>query len=118
MARQPIGIARAVPALVARAHERREVPQAGDLGEDLRAADRVRAHDDALAAVQRPREVEDPSRHGELADVVQDRHELELEHHVGREPQLLADLPAVHGEAVGVVRRAGVVVAQRVDELG
>ena len=35
-----------------------------------------------------------------------------------REPQLVADAAAVHGEAVGVIRRAGVVVAQGVDELG
>src|SRR6185436_15104658 len=53
----------------------------------------------------------------ELADVVQDRDELELEQDVRREPQLGPDAPAVPGQPVGVIGRAAVVRAQRGDQL-
>jgi hypothetical protein len=103
---------------VARAHERREVGEPGDLRQDLRATDGVPTDDCALAAVERSGEVEDRGRHRELADVVEDRDELELEHLVRGQLQLVTDRAAVDREAVGVLGRPDVVVAQRVDQLG
>jgi len=83
---------------------------------DVRSGQRTLGLDGSQRTVRSVR-VEDAGRHRQLADVVEDRHELELEELVGREMQLLADRAAGGGEPVRVVRGAEVVDPQRLDEL-
>src|SRR5439155_18559048 len=68
---QPIGVATAVEALVARAHERRGAGQGGCRREDLLADAGMLAHERPLPVVERARLGEDRVRNRDLAAVVE-----------------------------------------------
>ena len=72
-ARQAVGVAGAVPALVLGADRRRQVRERRDRGDDALAHRRVRPHDQPLGLVEAARLLQDRLRHAELADVVQER---------------------------------------------
>src|SRR3954471_395790 len=109
---QAVGIAAAVPRLVRRAYEEGEVLEAGDLGEQLLAGDRVAANPRALLRVERPLPVEEVRVDRELADVVQHRDELDLGRLERVQGQALGDVARERGQAVAVVGRRRVVAAQ------
>ena len=110
-----LGVAGAVEALVVRPHDRHEVAQRLDRRED-RPTDRgVGAHDHPLVGAQRAGLVQDRVRHADLADVVQQRTELDATQLVRRKPHLVRDRPRERGDPRGVA--AGVWIA-RVDRGG
>src|SRR3954471_5758486 len=112
VAAQAVGVAAAVPRLVRRAHEEREVLEPGDLGEQLLAGDRVAPDPRALLRVERPLPVEEVRVDRELADVVQHRDELDLGRLERVQGQALGDVARERGQAVAVVGRRRVVAAQ------
>jgi len=71
VAAQPVGIPRAVVALVVPADDGLQVPGEFDGGEQLEAPDRVHLHDLELLARQRARFVQDLVRHPDLPQVVE-----------------------------------------------
>src|SRR5918992_3568579 len=73
LAGQPVGIARAVPALVGAAHDRQHVREKLHRRQDLLPDHRVALHDLALLGGERPGLVQDRLRHGQLSDVVEGR---------------------------------------------
>ena len=74
LAGEPVGVAVAVPVLVARAHDAADVAeQAADPLQHLLALDRVRLDDRALLGVELAGLVDDLRRDADLADVVQQR---------------------------------------------
>ena len=90
VAGEAVGVAAAVEALVARAHELRDVGQRRRGGQDALADERVAAHERPLVLVQRPGLVEDRVGDGELADVVQLGALADRAHHVDVEPEPVA----------------------------
>src|SRR3954469_9231376 len=112
VAAQAVGVAAAVPCLVRRAHEEGEVLEAGDLGQQLLAGDRVAADARALLRVERPLPVEEMRVDRELADVMQDRDELDLGRLERVEGQALGDVARERGETVAVIGRRRVVAAE------
>src|SRR3954471_21463691 len=112
VAAQAVGVAGAVPRLVRRAHEEREVLEPGDLGEQLLAGDRVAPDPRALLRVERPLPVEEVRVDRELADVVQHRDELDLGRLERVQGQALGDVARERGEAVAVIGRRRVVAAE------
>ena len=82
------GIALAVPALVAGAHDAADVLQLVDRGDDLLAELRVRLDQEALLVGQRPGLQQHRVRDADLADVVEERAELQPLQRVAVEPEL------------------------------
>ena len=70
---EAVGVALAVPALVAGPHNRGEVREDLDARHQLAADRGVGAHRHPLLIVQRPRLEQDLTRHRDLAEVVQHR---------------------------------------------
>src|SRR5207253_6521052 len=77
LAGEAVRIAATVPALVARADDRRDVRERLDRREDPLADDRVRAHHRPLLVVERRALVQHRLRDADLADVVEERAELD-----------------------------------------
>jgi hypothetical protein len=113
VARQPVGVAAAVPALVLVAHGRGHRLQAGERPQDALADHGVLAHQLPLAGVEPARLVQHAVGHADLADVVQQRDRL----HVGDlwlgEPEPSGDRHREHAHAVGVVARVAVARLER-----
>ena len=91
--RRPVlGIAAAVPALVARADEVADAPeQAADLLEHALAVDRVGLDDGALLIGELPGLVDDLRGDADLADVVKERGQLGVALRLRVEPSSAAD---------------------------
>src|SRR5262249_31643293 len=79
----------AVPALVRRAYDRPNVGETIDRREDPRAEHRMLPDELELRVGQRPRLPEDLGRDADLADVVEERAELEPFHRLAVEVELL-----------------------------
>src|SRR5688500_9705775 len=105
LAREPIGVAAAVPALVTRADDTADLAeQPADALEHALALDRVQLDDGALLGRQRAGLVDDLAGNADLAHVVEQRDELrlpsgarvepELVRHVYREPDHVAAVAA------------------------
>ena len=104
LAGQPIGIAAAVPALVRGAHDPPDLDhEAADLLEHLLALDRVRLDDRPLALVELAGLVDDLLRHGDLADVVQQRAELDAALGVVVQSHRLGDVQRQAHDALAVL---------------
>ena len=86
-----VGIALAVPTLVAPAHDRPHLGEAVDRLEDPLAELRVHLDDAPLVLRQRPRLEQDARRHADLADVVEERAELQPLQRRRVEAELAAD---------------------------
>src|SRR3954451_3440775 len=92
LARQPVGIPAAVPALVAGPHDVPDVLQrSAHTVQHPLARDRVAAHDVPLLVAQRTGLVDDLLGHADLADVVQQRAELDEQPLVLAKPELVGD---------------------------
>ena len=91
LAGQPVRVAAAVPALVARAHEARHGPQRWSREQDALADDRVPAHEAPLGLVERPGLLEDRVGDGDLADVVELGGVRDVVELLAVHPQLAAD---------------------------
>ena len=87
-----VRVALAVPALVTGADDRADVAELVDRREDLRAQLRVHLDQRALVVVERAGLQEDRVRDADLADVVEERAELEALERLTVEPELGADL--------------------------
>ncbi len=111
-----VGIAEPVPALVARAHDRPDVGQPLDRRQDLLAELRMPLDDLELLVGQRPRLAQDLRGHADLADVVEERTELEPLHRLAVELQLTADEQRDVGDPAGMRRGVLVVRLERVRE--
>ena len=90
LADQAVGIAGAVPALVVRADQRDDRIRERHVRDDLGADARMRLDAGELLGGERARLREDVLRHGQLADVVQQRRGLDA-----------ADLALAHAERLG-----------------
>ena len=97
-----VGIAVAVPALMARAHDPADVLQLVDRGDDLRAELGMRLDQVALLLGQRPGLEENRVRNPDLADVVEESTELEPLQRVPVEAELLPDAERRVGDPAGV----------------
>ena len=116
MAADPVGVAAAVPALVARADDGEHLAQRGDRREDGLAGDRVAAHDPPLGVVERAGLVQDRLRDADLPDVVEERAELEQVELLRPEPERPADVERERDDLLRVVVRVGVLLLERVRE--
>ena len=87
---EAVGVAAAVPALVAVAHDDPHLLQAVDGRDDPLAEHRVHLDQRALGRAEPAGLEEDRARHADLADVVQQRAELELLERVLVEAELAA----------------------------
>src|SRR5204862_1612136 len=114
VAGDPVRIAPSVEMLMAAPHDRANLSQALDRREDPLTQLGVLLHDPALFAGQGPRLEQDAGRDSDLADVVEERAELELLQRLRIEAQRRAHLqggirnPARVGRGVFVVRLEGV----------
>ena len=106
LARELVGVAVAVHALVRRAHDRRHALERGRGLQDALADDRVAAHELPLGVVQRARLVEDRVGDGDLAHVVQLRRLAQVLELLGRQAEPLADREGELRHAVDVVAAA------------
>ena len=107
VAREPIRVARPVPALVAGADQRRDADERGRALRDPLADQRVALHELPLVGVERAGLVEDRARDGDLADVVQlgrDHDALDL---VLVETEAARDLRGQRRHLVGVPPQLG-----------
>ena len=102
-AAEAVGVAAAVPPLVARADERHQVGEVGDGLEDARADVRVLLHARHLLGAQRAGLAEDRLGDADLADVVQQRAQADDPRLAGRDAQPLADGAGQLGDLAGVV---------------
>ena len=102
VALQVVGVALAVVALVAGADDRTDVLELLDRREDPLAELRVRLDQRPLLVRQRPRLGQDRGRNPDLADVVEQRAELDALQRAGIETELLADLDRHVGDPAGV----------------
>ena len=91
-----------VPTLVAGAHDRAHVGEPIDRREDLLAQLRVLLDDLELLVRERPRLVQDLGGNPDLADVVEERRELEPLERVPVEAELAADEQRHVGDPAGV----------------
>lgn len=112
LAGEPVGVARAVPALVVR--QRDLAPhgedRVGGLGEDLRAHERVTLHLRALLVRERARLEEDRIGHAELAHVVHGRREEQAARDIAPHAHLRRDGLCVEAHALDVA--AGLAIAE------
>jgi hypothetical protein len=117
LARQPVRVAAAVPALVVMADHQLGLAEELDLAQDLPAHQRMALHQRPLFRRQRLGLPQDRVRHRDLADVVQQEAELDLGVVDERRVEHPGDLHAVGGDALGVLAGVGVTrldgVAQR-----
>ena len=117
LALQPVGVARAVPALVRGAHDAADlVEEPADALQHPLALDRVRLHHLALVGAQRAGLVDDLLRHRDLADVVQQRGELGAAALGGRQAHLVRDLQRERDDGLAVEPGVLVVVLDQVAE--
>ena len=107
IAREPVRIAGAVPALVGGADDRRDRAQGSGGAEDPLAEDRVLSHEVPLGTVQRAGLVEDPVGDADLADVVQLRRATDLVELLARHPEPAGDRHRELGHAAGVASSSG-----------
>src|SRR4051794_13250874 len=109
LAREPVGIPAAVPALVAGPPDLADVLQrSAHAVQHPLARDRVAAHDIPLVVAQRTGLVDDLLGYADLADVVQQRAELDEPPLVLAEAELVCDRHRQRNDALAV--RAGVFV--------
>jgi hypothetical protein len=116
---RPSGVAAAVPALVAQAHQPGDRAQRRRVGEDALADQRVLAHDPPLDVVERAGLVEDVVGHRDVADVghVAPQLRLALGQHLhqhvarlpprGRPPRVLVRVHPLVGELQRGLRARG-----------
>ena len=116
LAGQAVRVARAVPALVARADDRADRLQGGRGAEDALADDRVAAHELPLGVVQRPRLVQDRIGDGHLPDVVQLSGAGQLVEVLGCQVELAADRLGHLGHVVQVDVQLGLALAEGAQE--
>src|SRR6478735_12472905 len=86
---RPVGVAAAVPALVARAHELGDGAQRDGGAEDALADERVAGDERPLVGVELPGLVEDRAGDGDLADVVELRRLADVVELLAGEAELL-----------------------------
>src|SRR3954470_23464035 len=116
LARDAVGIAAPVPPLVTVADDLAHLLQLLDRSDDLLAELGVRLHDGALVRGQTTGLREDRALDADLADVVQERAELEPLQLRLVEPELAADAQRQIGDPTRVRRRVLVVGLERVRE--
>ena len=112
LAGQAVGVAAAVPALVAGAHDAPHGAQRLGRADDALADDRVLADEAPLGLVERAGLVQDRVRDGDLADVVQlggADHDVEV---LGVEAQARAHRARELGDVVHVALQVGLALAQ------
>ena len=114
---EAVGVAAAVPVLVARADDPADVPeQAADAFEQLLADDRVRLHQGALFGVERAGLLDDLVRNPDLPDVVQQRDELAVATSFGVEAEPIAHAEHEVDDVAAVAAGVGVVGLDHVAE--
>ena len=116
LAREAVGIAAAVPALVREAHERGELAQALDRLEDARADLRMLAHVLALAGVERAALAQELRGDADLADVVQHGGVLDVAQRRRIEAEHPADPAREVGDRERVARGVHVLRLERTHE--
>ena len=110
LADEAVGVAGAVPVLVARAHDPADVPEdAADLREHALAFDRVRLDQLEFFVSQLARLVDDLGRDPDLADVVEQRRELCVAALRARDAELVADIGYERDDVAAVLARVRVV---------
>ena len=115
---QAVRIAAAVPALVARADDRHDPGESLDRGEDPLADDRVSPHQLPLLVVERRGLVEDRLGDPDLADVVEQRSELDRLEEVVAEAEPARHLDGEVRDLLRVHARVAVLRLERARERG
>ncbi len=116
VAGEAVGVALAVPALVAGAHERRDGLQRRRRADDALPDDGVLLDDRPLVVVQRAGLVQDGRGHRDLADVVQLAGAAQVLQRVRVQPEALADLGREAADVLHVLLEVGVVLAERAQQ--
>ena len=122
LAREPVRVPGAVPALVMVADDRAGRREQVEWREQRVADLRVRLDDRALLLVERPRLEQDTVGDADLADVVEDRSQADRLDLVRPQPQQLGDADGQRGEplavAVEVESRASIALARALASVG
>ncbi len=112
VAREAVGIAAPVPALVLVPHRFRDVAEARQREQDPLADDRVLAHQGPLGGVERPWLVQDRVRDADLPDIVEQRAGLDLGERLAAQPERTSDGNREVPNGVGVLARVAVTGAE------
>ena len=116
LAGEPVGVAAAVPALVAGAHERGDGAQRGHREQEALADERVAAHELPLGVVERAGLAQDRLRQPDLADVVQLGAVEQLGQRLLRHAEPAADGDGELPDVEDVVVQLGLALVQHADE--
>ena len=92
LAAQAVGVAAAVPALVARSHEPADLGHREVRRQESLADDRVKTDEVPLGGAQLMLLAEDLARERHVADVTEVRRGCEVVEPIGRQPHALADI--------------------------